>query len=190
MKNMDEKKEIRKRILGIRENMDRNDWLEKTNAISENVLAHPWFERADTIYCYVDFRGEAGTGRIMEKAWEEGKKVAVPRTTKDSMEFYYIFSLEETAPGNFGVMEPVTDRMADGKDGLMIMPGSVFDEEGHRIGYGKGYYDRYLVSHPGLHTMAIAFDFQVMEEIPFEPHDKKAAIIVTDRRIIDNRIKK
>ena len=101
---MEEKKEIRKRILGLREEMDCLNWREKTAAIFHKVTAHPWFQEANTIYCYVDFRNEVGTADLMEKAWEMGKSVAVPKTDGERMDFYYIRSLQETAPGNFGVM--------------------------------------------------------------------------------------
>ena len=77
--------------------------------------------------------------------------------------------------------------MADGKEGLLILPGSAFDVKGYRIGYGKGYYDRYLQLHPELLPMAVAFDFQVLEEIPHEAHDRRAQVIATDKRMIENR---
>ena len=183
---MDRKKEIRRQLLGLRERLGRQEWLERTEAVFQNTVSHPWFQEAEHIYCYVDFRGEAGTAAIMERAWELGKAVAVPRTRGEEMGFFYIRSLEETAPGNFGVREPDPERCetADGREGLMILPGSAFDLKGYRIGYGKGYYDRYMEAHPGLRTMALAFDFQVLEEIPHEPHDRRARVIVTDRRVI------
>lgn len=186
---MEEKKEIRKRILGLREEMDCLNWREKTAAIFHKVTAHPWFQETNTIYCYVDFRNEVGTADLMEKAWEMGKSVAVPKTDGERMDFYYIRSLQETAPGNFGVREPDPRkcRMADGREGLLILPGSAFDVKGYRIGYGKGYYDRYLQLHPELLPMAVAFDFQVLEEIPYEAHDRRAQVIVTDKRMIENR---
>ena len=84
---MEEKKEIRKRILGLREEMDCLNWREKTAAIFHKVTAHPWFQEANTIYCYVDFRNEVGTADLMEKAWEMGKSVAVPKTDGERMDF-------------------------------------------------------------------------------------------------------
>lgn len=186
---MDGKKEIRRRLLGLREKLDGQEWQERTQAAFRRAVSHSWFQAAKTIYCYVDFRGETGTRAIMERAWELGKAVAVPRTCGEEMDFFYIRSLEETAPGNFGVREPDPERckVADGRDGLVILPGSAFDLRGHRIGYGKGYYDRYLEAHPGLLTMALAFDFQVLEEIPHEPHDRRAQVIVNDRRTVEVR---
>ena len=186
---MEEKKKIRKHILALREEMDLRSWQEKTKDVCEKVTVHSWFQEAKSIYCYVDFRRETGTADLMEKAWKMGKSVAVPKTDGEAMDFYYIHSLQEIAPGNFGVREPDPKRcrMADGKEGLLILPGSAFDVKGHRIGYGKGYYDRYLQLHPELFTMAVAFDFQVLEEIPHESHDRSVQVIVTDRRVIDNR---
>lgn len=172
-------------MLRARASMCVSEWAYKTESIRRRVRSHPWFLEADTIYCYMDFRREAGTRGIMEDAWKLGKKVAVPRTGKEDITFWYIDSPDETAPGTFGVLEPDPVRRADGSDGLVLLPGAAFDLRGNRIGYGKGYYDRYLHRHPRLQTMAIAFDFQVLERIPAGSFDVQAQMIATDRRLIE-----
>ena len=88
----------------------------------------------------------------MRCAWDDGKEVAVPRVDGDGiMHFYYLRSLKDLEPGAFGIMEPRADcRICETEEGLLLMPGVAFDEQGHRVGYGGGYYDRYLEKHPHL----------------------------------------
>lgn len=185
VKNMEEKKRIRQRVQKKRNELTVEEWAEKTRLIYEKVIFHPMFQEADTIYSYVDFRREAGTEKIMEAAWKMGKRVAVPRTEGETMDFYYIDSLEELSVGHFGVREPEPVHLAEGKEGLVLLPGSAFDMQRHRIGYGGGYYDRYLEKHPSLATMALAFSFQILDQIPYEPFDVRPEIIVTDTGIIE-----
>lgn len=185
---MEAKKEIRERLLAIRESMNAEEWEKKTEAIAGKVTSHPLFCRAGEIYCYMDFRREAGTRLIMERAWEMHKKVAVPRTEKNRMDFYYISDFDDTSPGRFGIAEPEKTYPAPGKEGLILMPGAVFDEELHRIGYGGGFYDRYLMEHTSLFRMALAFEFQVLPVISWEEHDICPRILVTEERVIERKI--
>lgn len=185
---MEEKKRIRTKIQKKRMEMSPDEWTEKTARIFCNTVCHPLFQRAKTIYCYVDFRREAGTEEIMREAWKLGKKVAVPRTEGKEMDFYYIESLQELSVGHFGVREPKPSALADGTEGLVIMPGTAFDRKCHRIGYGMGYYDRYLREHPSLDTMALAFSFQVLEQIPSEPFDINPGVIITEDGMIETAV--
>lgn len=186
---METKREIRKKIRCLRKELEPELWREKTEEVFKRVISHPLYRQADTLYCYVDFNRETGTGLLMEHAWKLGKKVAVPRTWEEKMEFYYIRSFEELSPGGFGIPEPEEDpaAQAPGSRGLVIVPGVAFDEQGNRIGYGKGYYDRYLSHHPGLDTMAVAFEFQVYPSVPAEEFDRKMDVLITEKRTIDYR---
>lgn len=183
VKNLEEKREIRNRILALRSQMPAQAWEEKTRAITARVLSHPWFQETETIYSYVDVRGETGTRRIIEEAWKKGKRVAVPRTRGEEMEFYYIQSWDELKCGRFQIPEPENGEQAEGRKGLVLMPGAVFDEQLSRIGYGGGFYDRYLEKHPHLHRMALAFECQVLPEIPTKPHDVCPEILMTETKI-------
>ena len=108
------KRKIRKRILGLREEMDCLNWREKTAAIFHKVTAHPWFQEANTIYCYVDFRNEVGTADLMEKAWEMGKSVAVPKTDGERMDFLlYPFSAGDGS-GKFRCQGAGSEEVLDG----------------------------------------------------------------------------
>lgn len=184
MRNLERKEDIRKRTLKLRSMQDAVQWKQKTDIITNVIVSHPWFAEAKLIYCYMDFRGEVGTKRLIEEAWKCGKSVCVPRVTGKDMEFYEITSFSELRKGAFGILEPPGEsgKITD-SEGLMIMPGAAFDKARNRIGYGRGYYDRYLAAHPGLHTIAAAFSLQVVDAVESEETDIKPEIIVTEAEI-------
>ena len=187
---MESKKDIRKRVLTIRQNLTDKEWEEKSHQIYEKVTSHPFFLQADAIYCYVDYRKEVGTNHIIQYAWECGKKVAVPKIIGDEMEFYCIQSFEELEEGYKGIFEPSHAHAAQDDDVLVIMPGSVFDINCNRIGYGKGYYDKYLQTHPNFKKIAIAFELQMLETIPAEAHDISPDIIITEEKTYERQLTK
>lgn len=182
---MESKKDIRKRVLAIRQNLTDKEWEEKSHLIYEKVISHPFFLQANAIYCYIDYRREVATRTLIEHAWSFGKKVAVPKVEGDDMVFYMIHSFDELECGYRGIWEPKTLKPAQNQDALVIMPGAVFDTACHRIGYGKGYYDKYLHLHLKHKTMGLAFELQMMEEIPAEEHDICPDIIITEENIYE-----
>lgn len=169
-------------------------WKRNTDAIAKVILSHEWFLEAPAIYCYVSFRGEVGTDEIIKGAWTLGKEVYVPRMEGVEMDFYLLNSFEELEEGTFGVPEPALrggQTTAQERSGLestsgclMLMPGVAFDKSRNRVGYGRGYYDRYLNDHPGIRTIGLAFEFQIMDEIPVEETDIRPGILVTERNIL------
>ena len=181
---MASKKDIRKHVLVKRSAMSKNEWVKKSHLICEKVTNHPFFLKADEIYCYMDFRNEVATKEILEFAWSHQKKVAVPKIQGDTMNFYYINGVDELKEGYFGILEPVVEKIAEGENVLVLMPGAAYDDQRHRIGYGKGFYDRFLEKHPNYHTMALAFELQMTENIPAEKHDICPEIIITEERIL------
>ncbi len=179
---MESKKDIRKRVLEKRNCIPDKEWEDKSRLICEKVVTHPFFLQADAIYCYVDYRSEAGTRRIIEKAWKLGKKVAVPKVNGDEMEFYYIHSFDDLKEGYKGILEPEEMHPATDADALVIMPGAAFDRCCNRIGYGRGYYDKYLQSHQNLKTIALAFELQMVKAIPAEVYDICPNMIITEEK--------
>ena len=177
---MESKKDIRKRVLENRNCISDKEWEDKSRLICEKVVTHPFFLQADAIYCYVDYRREVGTADIIEQAWISGKKVASPKVLGDEMEFYYIQSFEDLSEGYKGIFEPKQTNLASDKNVLVIMPGAAFDATCNRIGYGKGYYDKYLQMHRNYKTIAIAFELQLVEVIPSEDYDICPDIIITE----------
>ena len=180
---MESKKDIRKRVLKQRNLINREEWEEKSRRICEKVTTHPFFLNADAIYCYVDYKNEVCTRDILAQAWKLGKNVAVPKVNGEEMSFYYIDNMGELKAGYFGILEPTTTNTADDENVLVIMPGAAFDQNKNRIGYGKGFYDRYLERHPQHRTIALAFAFQMIEGIPSDTHDIQPDIIITEETI-------
>lgn len=113
-----------------------------------------------------------------------GKKVAVPKVIVDNfMKFYYIDSLKSLTPGAYGILEPEAypQREACKEHALVILPGVAFDRQGNRIGYGKGFYDNYLSTHPQYHRIGLAFSAQCVDFIPADCHDIRVEAVITEK---------
>lgn len=183
MRNLETKNLIRDRIRKERSTLDPFRWQEYTDEIVKAIISHDRFREATALYCYIDIDGEVGTRALIQEAWRLGKTVWLPKVSGMEMEFYELTSFTQLTSGTFGVPEPQAGIPASGVDGLMIMPGVAFDRERNRVGYGKGYYDRYLKKHPGLYTIAIAFDMQIVDEVPAEPQDVRPKVLITESMI-------
>lgn len=179
------KKDIRKRVLELRNSIDKEEWKAKSKLIETQVINHPFFLSADAIYCYIDYRNEVGTQGIIQRAWELQKKVAVPKVEGDIMNFYYISSFDDLQEGYRGIREPETHFPSNDENALVIMPGSAFDRKRNRIGYGKGFYDKFMDSHRDYKTIAIAFECQLIDEIQADEHDYRPDILLTEGAIYD-----
>ncbi len=152
------------------------------------------YRRAPLILAFVSLKTEIDTHPLIEKMMNDGKKVAVPLTTDTSMFFKLLQNekplCEQLRCGNFGIEEPVPELQDIAPESLpegtvILVPGMAFSESGLRLGKGKGYYDRYLERVPAETILAgYAFQVQVLQEIPCEPHDRKVGYLVTDERII------
>lgn len=186
------KQEIRTEVKKRRAESNLETLHENSVKIIERFIELPMYQEAETLLAYVDAKREVETRLLMQQAWKDGKKVAAPRVDGDGiMYYYYINSLEELESGSFGIMEPKLEcAICEVEEGLLLMPGVAFDEKCHRVGYGGGYYDRYLEKHPALVHIALAFEFQVFEEVPFEKHDILPEMIVTEQRILYPEAKK
>lgn len=185
---MTEKKEqIRKQALAKRSGISENTRREYSRKIAEQLIRHPLFLWAEAIYCYVSYGTEVLTNEIFSAAWQYEKKTAVPKVQgAHDMEFYFIRSMEELAPGCWNILEPVgkPETLAEGKKVLVILPGAAFDKCGNRIGYGKGYYDTYLKKHPEYRRIGLTFSVQCVDAIPADSHDVPVEFVVTERGIL------
>jgi 5-formyltetrahydrofolate cyclo-ligase len=155
-------------------------------AVADNVRKLKEYRPAKTILIYMSTPIEVDTVQIIKNAWADGKRVAVPRCIPDSrdMEFHYIDSLDLLSPGTFSVLEPDPSLpiVTDFSGCLMIVPGMQFDMKGYRIGYGKGYYDRYMVRFTGI-SAGICYSDELRPFMYHGRYDRKVDIVVTDKRI-------
>ena len=185
MKTTITKAKARKESIIKRQLLDNSLWKKKSNIIQDKLINLPFFKEADTILCYMDVRGETGTEHIIKMALKENKKVALPKSYDSGiMEFFYIESLDDLIIGKYNIKEPKGSNRCPGDKGVLVMPGTAFDKLCNRVGYGKGYYDRYLKNHKNLKTAAICFSFQIYEEIEHNDHDIKPNVIITEKEII------
>lgn len=182
------KRSLRQQILARRRALSHDAWLSSSRMAQRQLTALEEFARADCIALYAPAHNETDTTEILEAAFAAGKRVLYPAVCGERMVFRQVEELRSLTEGSFGILEPCPtgiDHHADEPD-LIVVPGVAFDLHGHRIGYGKGYYDRFLL-HPGrkAHLIGLCHDFQLIDgAIPAEGHDIRMELIVTDRRII------
>jgi len=169
--NMD-KRTLRAAIRQQKRAMTPEDIAEKSAALCAMVLASPEFQAAKTIYGYLPFNQEVDLRPLLQRSLDMGKQVALPKCYGSQMRFILVTDLSCVQPSPFGAPEPTEDEpVARDKDALIIVPGLAFDDLGHRIGYGGGYYDRFLAAEPEHPTMALCYDFQVVSRLEPEEHD-------------------
>lgn len=180
-----EKKEIRKLVFARRKEQSKEELAQKSRKICETIIGMEEFRKAEAVYVYMDYNGEAMTGPLIEEAWKLGKKVAAPKVHGEEMSYYYISSFEDVGPGYFNIPEPEgrPDTLACDENALLIVPGVGFDRKRHRCGYGKGFYDRYLSAHTGHTTIAMALELQMMDEVPSDVFDICPQYLVTEKHV-------
>jgi 5-formyltetrahydrofolate cyclo-ligase len=182
------KRTLRQQILGQRRALNHDQWLSASHSAQQQLVALKEFTGADCVALYAPVHNEIDTADILKAAFVAGKRVLYPAVCHDRMVFRQVEGLEGLAAGRFGILEPCAtgyDHQADEPD-LIVVPGVAFDPSGHRIGYGKGFYDRFL-QHPGrtAHLIGLCHDFQLIDgAIPAEGHDIRMELIITDQRVV------
>jgi 5-formyltetrahydrofolate cyclo-ligase len=180
------KAELRKQILEIRKNVTKKEHDELSKVIFDKVVAFPEFEDSQNIFIFVAYNNEVDTKLLIKYALATGKTVAVPCIKGEGhMIAVEIRSWDSLKKNAYGILEPIdeTNQVAKASIDLAIIPGSVFDCNMDRIGYGKGYYDNFL-NNTNIRKIALAYDFQIVDKVPAEEHDIKMDVIVTPTRII------
>lgn len=196
------KKQLRRAILQRRNALTDEERREKSQRITNHIINHPAFQSADRILLFASYKSEVDTTAIIGHALALAKPIYFPKVQDNEMEFYRIFSQEDLYEGYKGIREPEPQENlrfipVAGERTLILMPGAVFDPEGNRIGYGGGFYDRFLErirdSKRGIEDasqsthickMAVAFECQLVESgtIQTEPHDVHIDYIITENK--------
>ena len=144
----------------------------RSHQLCQLVLQSDAYKASGTVYGYLPFNQEVDLTFLLTRALSEGKQVALPKCYGPEMRFILIRDLSQIQYTSFGLPEPVADGpVAEDKTGLVIVPGLVFDRQGYRIGYGGGYYDRFLSREPLHPTLGLCFDIQITDQLVPEPHD-------------------
>lgn len=185
---METKKELRKKVLNIRNQMSEEDVKNNSQEIMNKIINLSIYKQSKAVFIYMSFKNEVITSELIKKMFKDKKKVVIPYT--DMVNTLLIPSEikdeNDLVLNPFGYYEPrEIIKFPVEKIDLVIVPGVVFDNNLNRIGYGKGYYDRILSAvRPDVKKVAIAHDFQVLDSIPKEEHDIKMDMIITEKRVI------
>ena len=166
------KKELRQKIREKKRTMTIEEIEAKSARLGELFLASDAYKNAKSIYGYLPYNQEVRTVAMLEQAMKDGKRIAVPKCYGDEMRFIFMDDLSKVEKGYSNIPEPIADDpIADDETALVLMPGMAFDPQGHRIGYGGGFYDKFLAKEPNHPTLALCYDFQMVEYLETEEFD-------------------
>ncbi|NLZ83298.1 MAG: 5-formyltetrahydrofolate cyclo-ligase [Clostridiales bacterium] len=182
-------------VLGTkRNNLSDSEVILMSNSIKEQILQLDIYKNSFNILSFISFGKEVNTKELIKSALDCQKHLYAPRIDNKSMDFYKIYNLEDLVTSKFGVSEPIPDTnnlFVINKDRvkektIMIIPGLAFDNKGNRLGYGKGYYDEFLSMEyaKDFLKIAVAYDFQIIDEVPTDEYDVAVDYIVTPSKIM------
>ena len=186
------KLELRRRVLAARDALPGAERARLSVAVCARAAALPELDAAATIMLFAAFRSEVDTEPLLLWALERGKAVCFPRVLGPRrMAAYRIADpAADLVPGAWGIPEPREglEEVPPERMDAVVVPGAAFDAAGRRCGYGGGFYDTYLPrTRPGIPWVALAFEAQLVDELPCEPHDLAVGAVVTEARIIRAR---
>lgn len=187
VKNLRQRKsELRSRYKKLRESFGPNKKKQLDSAITRRLLDLDEYKNAESVFAFISKDIEVDTEAIIADAFKSGKRVAVPLCEPETatIEFYYIKSRDDLKAGYYGILEPDADKCEKADTApIMIVPGLVFDRSGYRLGFGKGYYDRYLADFKGV-TIGVCYSEAIENELPLGRYDRPIDLVVTDKYII------
>lgn len=172
-----DKKELRQQIRVAKKQHTPEELREQSVFILRKLAEHPLFLQSRTVMLYASLPDEVQTLPFIE-AWRHQKRIILPTVVGDDIIPVELADDTVFVEGDFHIPEPQNHPYTGDFD-LIVVPGMAFDKEGHRLGRGRGYYDRFLAKHPNTHTIGICFDFQFVPEVPSEPHDRQINEILT-----------
>lgn len=174
-----DKKALRKWIREQKRAMTPEMIENASQALARQFFATPYYKNAKTVYGYLPYNQEVRTVPILEQALRDGKQVAVPKVYGDTMRFIYLDDLTQVSPSEMGIPEPIADApVAADETALVLMPGLAFDQNGNRMGYGGGFYDKFLAEESSHPTVALCYEFQMVDSIPTEDYDIPVDLIL------------
>lgn len=174
-----DKTALRKEIREKKRAMTPEQIEKASRDLAQQFFATSYYREAKTLYGYLPYNQEVRTESILLQALKDGKKVAVPKVYGDTMRFIYLEDLNGIEKGYAGIPEPVADEpVARDETALVLMPGLAFDREGHRIGYGGGFYDKFLSAEPNHPTVALCYGFQLLPKLETEEFDVPVDLVL------------
>lgn len=188
IKGANTKDSLRKTALSLRNSLNKKDVISMSEDIFNSFLSIENIQDSSKFMLYVDFRNEVATREIISTLLDLDKEVYLPVTLKNDKKLIpkRIFSLDDLVSGAYGILEPNVDAPIIDPSLLdvVVVPGSVFDKNGYRTGYGGGYYDRFLENTDAI-RVGVCFDFQLVDDVFPEEHDKKMDFIITEKNFLN-----
>lgn len=179
------KRHLRKELAAKRDSIPETERADTDRRLCENVTALDLFRQAKTVLVYIPTGSEVSVWGIIRTALEQGKAVAAPVCGKDhTMDFYAFTDSSQLIPGKYGIMAPDTlicPKVTDFSGAVCIVPGLAFDRAHYRIGYGGGYYDRFLASHPGVYTIGVCRSAFLTDTLPRDRYDMAVDTVATEK---------
>lgn len=188
---------LRDNMKKTRDNLTVIEQKAYSNMIQKQLLGLEAYQQCTDIFIYVSFRSEVDTLAIIEDASHNKKRVYIPKVMEQEIIFYQFQDWNSLSISKFGILEPnethkiydFNNKTANHNKNIMLLPGLAFDCNGNRVGYGAGYYDRYLAANPNndFIKIALAYDFQLVKELYPDIYDKSVDMIITPSKIIECR---
>ena len=181
------KRSIRSQLLAERRSRPIETCINSSMEIQRRFLQSDLFCRAECLALYSAIHNEVLTDTVFTRAIEDGKTLVYPRIKDDELEFVSVLSLTDLAPGAFGVLEPMGSQVVPIEElPLVVVPGVAFDLVGHRLGYGRGFYDRALAAcRADCVKVGFAYDSQLLDVLPSAKHDQRLSVLITESRTLN-----
>ncbi|OGW41865.1 MAG: 5-formyltetrahydrofolate cyclo-ligase [Nitrospirae bacterium GWD2_57_9] len=180
------KKALRQGVLDARFRLTPEERRAKSREIEKRLFGLPEFQASRTVLFYASFRSEVETHDMVRRALAEGKRVVLPKVKGDHLLLFEVADFDrDVKPGKWDIPEPAGGKQVQPEEiQFIVVPGAAFDLQGNRLGYGAGFYDKLLKAYPGS-TAALAFELQILPDIPVDVHDVPMQRVVTEKRIIE-----
>ena len=180
-----QKAETRNMLKSVRAKLPEATRMDYSNYITEQVLKLDEIKNARTIFIYISYATEVHTHELIKALLDDGKSLAVPKIVdSDFMQAESFSSWEDLVPGELGILTPGNSKPCSGPFDVALTPGLGFTLSGHRMGFGRGYYDKWFAQNKVRHKIALAYEAQLVEDIPVEETDVPMEKIVTEKRVI------
>ena len=174
-----DKPALRQYIRTLKQQMTEAEIDQKSQLLCSMLLDSDLYRNAKSIYGYMSYNQEVRTLELLKQAMRDGKRVAIPKCYGKEMRFIWMDDLSQTVKSSCGISEPIHDApIADDPTALVLLPGIAFDATGHRIGYGGGYYDKFLAVEPNHPSVALCYDFQLLKQLPTDEYDIPADLVL------------
>lgn len=174
---MVEKKELRQQVRALKKQHTAEQLALESERIMDKLSNHPDFQNSEIVMLYASLPDEVQTLGFIEE-WRNRKRIILPTVVGDDIVPVELAADSRMTEGDFHILEPDSPPY-EGPIDLIVVPGMAFDRQGHRLGRGKGYYDRFLIKYPEVKTIGICFGFQMLEAVPAEQHDQLIDEVIT-----------